>query len=168
MKRVSQSTSGSVQWGVTLIELLVVLVIIAILVGLLLPAVTRSREKAKRTSCQIVLHQVYLLTTMYADDHHGQVPSWDIFFQQRSAAPLCPSATPSLGDITYGGYTWNPWCFTLIKTINQIEPTWWMVEDRIPWHDRNRARNPDGSWNGHKNVLYGSGRVEWTRTGFPD
>lgn len=152
--------------GFTLIELLVSIAIIAILASLLLPAVAGSREKAERTSCQAVLRQVYLATTMYANDHQGQVPSWDIFFEKKGTSPACPGATPRLGDVSDGGYSWNPWCFTLIKTIKQIEPTWWMVSDRIPWHDPNRTRNPDGTWNGRENTLYGDGRVEWTRRGF--
>ncbi len=60
--------------GFTLIELLVVMVIIAILVGLLLPALATAKEKGKRIACASNLRQIYLAVAMYADDHGDSLP----------------------------------------------------------------------------------------------
>ena len=60
--------------GFTLIELLVVIAIIAILAGMLLPALARSRYTAMRIACVNNIRQQYLSQIMYADDFKGGFP----------------------------------------------------------------------------------------------
>jgi len=60
--------------GFTLVELLVVTGIIALLIAVLLPALGKARESARRTQCACNLHTLAIGVLLYAQDNHNALP----------------------------------------------------------------------------------------------
>ncbi len=98
--------------GFTLVELLVVIAIIAILVSILMPALTMIRDSARMTVCKTNLKALGFGSLRYAADHEDKIPCWGIEFDE-IASQGDPSAdwltkTPlSLAKAFEFGYIWE-------------------------------------------------------------
>jgi prepilin-type N-terminal cleavage/methylation domain-containing protein len=106
--------------GFTLIELLVVISIVAVLAGMLLPAVAALKEMAKSTRCAASQRQVGMAVALYCEDWDGNLPS----LRRDAPAPdgvtyWCGLIAPTLGfqaDGSDGTFT-KEWKLRLVDSV---------------------------------------------------
>lgn len=99
--------------GFTLVELLVVIAIIAILVSILMPALSRIRDAARMTVCKTNLKGLGFGTLRYSEDHENKIPCVGIEFDEITAGQGDPTAdwinktTDSLSKAFEYGWIWE-------------------------------------------------------------
>lgn len=158
--------------GFTLIELLVVIAIIALLMGILMPALSRVREVAKRAVCSSQVKQVGVAITAYASDNENHMPVYNSnntnvkpyllvqsYVLYRSESPYVDAngklLPMKLAVLYEGGYVANPkvfYCPSNKHLLYRFES----YNDPKPW----------GTLPQTYNAKDGSGHNQWIRMGY--
>ena len=175
--------------GFTLVELMVVIGIIAVLMGLLLPVLSKARESSRRTTCLSNLRTLVQAMHLYADDNRDMLPNDTASqtYQPDDASVLvyfagkyvgkpkvfyCPSSrggAPSAIDNGYSGEV------NSARFSYEFLPIWWPSdqgpaltqfkgETPLTWdNDGGDDKSGIGNHEHGGNVGYADGHAEWQR-----
>ena len=149
----------------TLIELLVVVAIIAILAAILLPALGRARDTARKSVCTSNVKQCMLAYRMYVDDHAG----WGAAPYYNANNPMNVPSNDTPGELLwskvlyYMGYQKNRPAFTCPGLPSAYtHPNWWETygiyaawSDRVrTWMNKDLASLDKYAGGGYREIAY--------------
>jgi prepilin-type N-terminal cleavage/methylation domain-containing protein len=123
----------------TLVELLVVIGIISVLIGILLPTLTRAREAGNRTKCLSNLRSIYQMLKIYENLNYGASPlgssvdTWSNYFLSRSQPGGGEPRYVTLGQIMGAN---------LVKTGISADIFYCPSNTGGRWHDKDAPDNP--------------------------